>query len=231
MATEKKELKTIPGFSRGVRANAAVRMMKLGRPVCPNSKVEMERIDGRYVPKPPTPGRENCQLRGGHWWEACEELGHNPYFTTRTWYTEQDVITEKVDAEGNKTGIFVKTGTDLIPHSETIPNIAQVAIGVRYNSDQGVVNAINKKGFKRLGDIGFYEVCQFRNCQSPVSTKAKSRKFGHYCSVEHLQLICADQQGELLHIPDVSLNGVEHGKIVRMREKQLREASMGAFDA
>ena len=227
----KQELKTIPGFSRGVRINSAVRMMKLGRPICPNSKVEMERIDGRYVPKPPTPGRENCQLAGGEWWLNCDAIGHNPYFTVRKWYIEQDVIEEKKDGEGNLTGIFTKTGVDLIPQEETVPNLAQVAIGVRYNSDQGVVNALNKKGFKRLNDIGYFEVCQFRNCQKPVSPKVKSRKFGHYCSKEHLELICADQQGETLHYPDITLNKEHHGKITRKREKQLREASVGALDA
>lgn len=225
MSESKKDLKQLPGHTRGVEINAALRTLKLGQPICPNSKVEMERLsDGRWVPKPKTPGKENCQLAKGEWWLDCEKRGHNPYFTTTKWYVTEDILEE--DAQGR----LVKTGEQLIPQEETRPNIAQVAISIRHNSGKGALKAIEKKGFKRLPDIGYFDVCQFRNCQSPVNPKVKSRNYGHYCSVAHLQLICADVEGELLHVPSQVVNGTDYQKVVKMREKQLREASVGALD-
>jgi hypothetical protein len=220
-----KELQEIPGWSRGVRDNSAVRMLKMARPICPNSKIEMEKdTRGNYVPKDVGPDRMNCQLQGGEWWKACEEAGHNPYYRTYTWTTTEPVLEE------DDKGRLVKVNDQYIYHTETLPNIAQVAISIRVNSGRGAENAIKKKGFKRLRDIGYFEVCQFRNCQNPVSPKAKSRKFGDFCSMNHLQLIAADAQGEMLHYPDSVINGPEHGRVVRQREKQLREAAVGAFE-
>jgi hypothetical protein len=223
---EKKELKTIPGHTRGVQVNAALRTLKMGQPICPNSKVEMERLaDGRWVQKPQPPGRENCQLAKGEWWIDCEKRGHKPYFSTTKWYVTEDILEE------DEQGRLVKKGEQLIPHEETRPNIVQVAISIRHNSGRGAQKAIQKKGFVRLGDIGYYEVCQFRNCQAPVSSKVKSKNYGHYCSTQHLQLVCADVEGELLHVPNQTVNGQDYAKIVKMREKQLREAAVGALDA
>lgn len=224
MVEKKEELKTIPGFTRGVQSNAALRMLKLAQPICPNSKEEMERLsDGRWVPKPKTPGKENCQRAGGQWWIDCEQRGHNPYFTTTKWYVTEDIL------ETDEQGRLIKKGEQLIPQEETRPNIAQVAISIRHNSGRGATKAIEKKGFKRLSDLGYFEVCQFRNCQKPVSSQVKSRNYGHYCSVEHLQLVCADVEGELLHVPNQTVNGADYNKVVKMREKQLREAAVGAL--
>jgi len=70
---EKKELQKLPGFSQGVRVNSSLRMLKMAAPICPNSKIEMERDrDGRLVPKEQGPDRMNCQLGGGEWWAVAD---------------------------------------------------------------------------------------------------------------------------------------------------------------
>lgn len=218
-----KALKKIPGFSQGVRANAAQRMVKLNRPICPNSKQEFERDrDGRLVPKEKGPDTQNCQLAGGRWWEACEEAGHNPYFATRTWYIPEDKL-EEIEP-----GKWVKTGEYFIKHQEVVPNIAQVAINIRINNGRGAEDAIKNKGFRRLRDAGYEEVCQFRNCQKPVSPKGTSRKYGEYCSLEHLQLIAAD--AESIMLTQGALLPVDSKRAQQKREHQLREISVGAVE-
>ncbi len=212
------ELKTIPGYSQGVRTNASVRTIKLGRPICPFSKIEMEKDEaGRWVPKqgPTDPDRQNCQKAGGAWWKDCEARGHDPYNSTIVWYVTED----KYDDE---TGEL--TGQRKFRRSRVIPNIAQVAVSTRLNSGKGARRAITMKGFKRLEDMGYAEVCQYRNCQKPVNPAAVSDKYGRYCSADELALIIADQQGILLHRPDARLNGAEEeDKVVQQREKQLME--------
>jgi len=223
---DKKELKQIPGFSRGVQDGAAVRMLKMARPVCPNSQIPMERTaDGRsWVPKDMGPTYVNCQAAKGEWWVQCEAAGHKPYERTVKWTTKEPIVEE------DDKGRLVQTGEQLFYHEHVVPNIVQVAISIRINSGRGAQKAIEKKGYKRLKDIGYYEVCQFRNCQNPVSSSAKSKKYGNYCSVNHLQLICADAESVLLHYPSQILNGTDHSNVKREREKQLREAAVGAFD-
>ncbi len=218
MATAKKDLKLIPGYAQGVRVNASVRTVKLGRPICPFSKIEMEKDENnKWVAKqgPTDPDRQNCQKAGGAWWKDCKERGHDPYNTKIVWYVTEDVY----DPESGEL-----SGTKRFRRTRTIPNLAQVAISRRLNSGKGARRAITDKGFVRLEDIGYAEVCQYRNCQNPVSPDAKSQRYGDYCCVEELALVAADQQGILLHRPDSRLNGVEEEKVVREREKQLMEA-------
>lgn len=229
MANEKKDLdeqlRTIPGYSQGVRDNAAVRMIKLAVPICPRSRVEMEQDKlGNWRPKKAGPDTESCQKAGPGWWDICEKKGHDPYFTTHKWEVEEPILTE------DEQGRLVQTGKQVFYHEERVPNVSQVAVSIRINQGRGAANAIERKGFKRLPDIGYYEVCQFRNCQKPVSSKYKSKKFGDYCSLQHLQLIAADAESVMLHYPDSFLNGAEHQRILREREKQLREASVGAIE-
>jgi len=212
MATEK--LQKIPGYSQGVRANAAVRMVDLARPICPNSQ-RKRNSDGSWADI-----GANCQLAGGQWWVMCEEMGHDPYFSVQTYYETVDVT----DDEG-----FV-VGTKKKAVNVRRPNVAQVALGRRHNSGNGVKNAIEKKGFKRLSEIGFEEVCQFRNCQNPVNPRYTSPAFGAYCSFEHLSLIAADAQ-EIM-VPQI--NGVTEGpnieKVRQRRSKMLREATASAIE-
>lgn len=222
MPASKEELKKIPGFSQGVRPNSAVRMVKLARPICPNSSLKMVRgEDGKWVAAEVQ--EANCQLSGDpRWWEQCEALGHNPYWTVRVWYEPVDITTE------DENGDLIVTGTKRVKHTVKRPNLAQVAVGIRHNSGLGAKVKITKHGFKRLGDIGFEECCQFRNCQKPLDPKFTGTNFGNYCSYEHAALIGADIEGILLNYPEPRLNGTEYEKIKREREKQLREGMLGA---
>ncbi len=224
MAAPKEKLLKMPGFSAGIRANSAVRTVKLARPVCPFSKIEMEKDEkGNWVPKqgPVDPDRQNCQLAGGAWWKDCEARGHKPYTRTITWYVTEDEYDET-------TGEL--TGQRKFRRTREIPNFSQVAIAPHLNSGKGARRAIEGKGAKRLTDIGYEEVCQYRNCQNPVAANAKSRKYGDYCCPEELALVAAAQQGIMLHRPDARLNGNEESKVVREREKQLMEALAFARD-
>lgn len=215
------KLKVIPGFSIGVRENSAMRMMKLGRPICPNSKIEME-LDrnGRLVPKERGPDVQNCQMEGRGWWDLCKERGHNPYFRTMTWYTPEDIIEE--DDQGR----LIKKGEQLIKHEVVAPNIAQVALALRINNGKGVQDAIEKKGYVRLNDIGYAEVCQFRNCQKPVGKGGSSRIYGNYCGQRHLALIAAD--AESIMLTQGALLPVDSKRAQRKRNAQLREVLIGA---
>jgi hypothetical protein len=218
-----KDLKEIPGFSQGVRVNAAQRMVKLNRPICPNSKIEHEQDrNGRLVPKEKGPDTQNCQLTGGKWWEQCEALGHNPYFQTRVWYTFEDIIEE------DDKGRLIKKGEQAIKHEVTAPNIAQVANTIRINNGRGVQDAMEKKGFRRLTEAGYKEVCQFRNCQKLVAPAGISRKYGSYCSLEHLQLIAAD--AESIMLTQGALLPVDSKRAQQKRAHQLREISVGAVE-
>jgi hypothetical protein len=221
------KLEKIPGLSRGVRVNSAQRMVKLNRPICPNSRTEYD-IDrtGKVIPKPNPPDRMNCQEEGGEWWVRCEERGHNPYFSTRKWHTTQDKLEETELPDGTKA--FVKTGEYLIPHEEKVPNIAQVAVNLRINSGEGAKRAVRMKGFRRLKDAGYEEVCQFRNCQKEVTKRGTSRKYGAYCSIEHLQLIAADQESIML--TQGAALPVDSQRAEQKRQKQLREIVVGEVD-
>ncbi len=199
---EKKQLEKIPGFSQGVRRNAAARMIKMIRPICPNSKQDMiQTPEGKFIPNPQTdPSKQNCQMdrdENGNsrigWWNDCAERGHDPYFTTRVWYAKSDIY-EEVDGEQ------VKTGERTVRKETKYPNIAQVAAHQRVNSGKGPIVKMTASGFKRLKDFGFEEVCQFRNCQKPVTVTST---VGEYCGKEHAQLCAADYFGVIdYQVPD-----------------------------
>lgn len=225
MATPKPKLERIPGFSQGVRVNAAQRLIKLAVPICPNSQVEHERDQsGQLRQKEKQPGQQNCQRQGGQWWVECEALGHDPYFRTQVWYTIEPIL------EPDDKGRLIKTGDQYIHHSIRQPNISQVAVTPRINSGKGALRKIERHGFKRLTDLGYEEVCQFRNCQKPVSPEATSRKYGSFCSRMHLALIAADAESEMLHQPNAYLNGNEAEKVMRARDRQLREVLTWTVD-
>jgi hypothetical protein len=222
------KLEKIPGFSQGVRVNAAQRMIKLNRPICPNSKVEMEwDRNGKPIAKEKGPDTQNCQMAGGRWWEACEALGHDPYFMTRKWETKEDILEPEVK-DGKPTGRLLKTGEAIIPHESRLPNLSQVAVSTRINNGKGAIDAIGQKGFRRLRDAGYEEVCQFRNCQKSVIKSATSRQFGSYCSLEHLQLIAASEQEIML--TQGALLPVDSTKAAQKRAAQLREVIVGTVD-
>jgi hypothetical protein len=217
MAT-KPVLKKLPGFSQGVRVNSALRTVTLAQPICPFSRLEMEKDEtGKWVPKqgPTDPERQNCQKGSGAWWKDCEARGHKPYEREVVWYVTEDVYDEE-------TGEL--TGTKKFRRTRMMPNFKQVAISPHINSGQGARRAITNKGCKRLPEIGYEEVCQYRNCQNEIDPNACSEQFGNYCCKEELALVAAEQQGILLHRPDSALNGTEEPKVVRERQKQLMEA-------
>lgn len=225
MPAPKEDLKKIPGFSQGVRVNAAQRMVKLNQPICPNSRIEMEWDSrGKPVKKETSPDSQNCQLAGGRWWVDCEAKGHDPYFTTATWYVPQDIL-EKEVIDGKETGALLKTGERLIKHEERRPNISQVAVNIRINQGQGAVTKVRDHGFRTLKDAGYEEVCEFRNCQKPVSARGTSRTYGKYCSLEHLQLIAADQESIML--VQGALLPADNKRAQQKRAKQLREIVVG----
>ena len=209
----KKKLEKIPGFSQGIRENAAARMVKMAQPICPNSKLEMETTpEGRIIPKRTSdPNRQNCQKLGVGWWIHCEEAGHDPYFSTRVWYSKEDKF-ETDEATGEQ----VKTGERTVRHATKYPNISQVAAHVRVNSGRGVEFKMRRHGFKRLKDIGYEEVCQFRNCQKPVTVRSN---VGLYCGKQHAALIGADAQSMFL----VQLTGrFEAGSEMEIQQKRNR---------
>lgn len=217
----KEALKPIPGFSEGVNVNSALRMITLAQPICPNSRVEMVKDShGDLVPKEKGPDSQNCQLAGFGWWKQCEERGHNPYFSTRTWYTTEDILEE------DEQGRVIKKGDQYIKHEVTQPNLSQVAITIRINNGKGAAEAIEKKGFRRLKDVGYQEVCQLRNCQRPVAAEGTSRRFGSYCSQDHLRVVAADEESIML--TQGALLPVDSPRARRKREAQLREIGVGA---
>lgn len=223
MPAAKEELKQIPGFSTGVRPNAAARMVKLAQPICPKSQPKQIRTpEGRMIPDPNQDFTQSCQserdangdsVRG--WWDKCEALGHDPYFTTRVWFSEEPVVNDEGEVERTKK----------VRHEDRRPNISQVSAGIRVNSGQRSVQyKMQRFGFKRLPEIGYAEVCQFRNCQNPVTVTSR---FGKYCNVEHASLIAADQQGLIL--TQKGTGGVdwdlgEENAIGLKRARQLTEA-------
>ena len=190
---EKKELKKIPGFSQGVRVNAAGRMVKMAVPICPNSKMEfISTPEGRRIPKQETdPHRQNCQKLGHGWWKYCEEQGHDPYFTTKVWYEKVPDYGPDPDNPGDT--ILLKERT--VKRETKYPNISQVAAYTHVNGGRGVIFSMERKGFKRLREIGYEEVCQFRNCQKEIKFTSK---VGQYCSQEHAALVAADAQSLFL---------------------------------
>ena len=226
------KLKRLPGFSQGVRANASIRMKKLAQPICPSSRMEFE-LDAAGVPRqvPRPPGDINHQMLwdeyGPGWVEACIEAGHDPWHRTIQWETKEDEL-EQIEG----TDKFRKVGEIIIPHSVEVPNVAQVAITPRHNNGQGAVLKIRNYGFRRLKDIGYREVCEYRNCQKDVDAKFSTRDYGSYCSSEHLVLVVADTEAIILDQVDNPgvrlLSDTDYRKGKRRRETLLRQAAVEA---
>lgn len=183
------EREVLPATSRGLRHNVGLRMLKMCRPICPNSRIEMEQDSaGNWRAKGRGPDEMNCQLNGGRWWIACEERGHEPYWTVSRWYTQREILQEIV-VDGAKTGEFEVEKVARVPHEVRRPNLAQVAIARNINNGRGPEDAIQRKGFKYLGTLGFEEVCQYRNCMRAVNPKHVIDGLGRYCSQRHLRLV------------------------------------------
>lgn len=218
------ELKTIPGFSQGVRENSQVRTIKMNSPICPNSKITMERApDGSLRAKPRSAQSQNCQAEGPGWWIKCEERGHDPYFREQTWTTVEP------DYEEQKDGSLLLTGEKQYLHKEVLPNVVQVPASTRINQGIGAKLSVQNKGRRRLVEAGYEEVCQFRNCQKPVNPKYGDSMVGAYCSLIHLQLVAADERGEFLQQVAKIAVGPSSRRARQRRDKQLREAAADVF--
>lgn len=230
-------LKKLPGFSQGVRPNSSIRMKKLAQPICPGSKMEFE-IDAGGVPRPVAKGPDsgNHQLLyeeyGPGWIEACEADGHDPWHRTVVWYTVEDEL-EQIEG----TNKFRKVGELRVRNEVTVPNVAQVAITPRHNNYQGAVLKVANFGYRRLKDIGYAEVCEYRNCQKDIDPKFATRDYGSYCSREHLSLVVADAEAIILDQVDTSgvklLSDTDYRKGKRRRDALLRQAVVesGAVNA
>lgn len=237
MATAKKKeaLDKVPGFSRGVRETTGLRMLKMCRPICPNSRLEMEQdTSGNWRRVEKGPDEQNCQLEGGRWWIACEERGHEPYWTVTKWYTKKDILGPILDSEGNETGEFEVVKQARIPHEVRRPNLSQVAIAKNINNGKGPEDAIKRKGFKYLGTLGFEECCQFRNCQKEVKEKYVIDGLGRYCSLKHLELIVVthaqDDGAEPIRLVDAGFH--KHGtrKQQMQKRKEFKETMADAAE-
>lgn len=233
----KKRLKQLPGISQGIRTNASIRMKKLAQPVCPGSKMEFE-IDGGGVPRPVPKGLDNPNHQmlyaeyGPGWIEACEADGHDPWHRTVKWYTKEDDLQPILDENGEPTGKLRKVGEILVPNSLTVPNVAQVPITPRHNNGQGAVLKVKNFGFKRLPEIGYEDVCEYRNCQKSIDPKFATRDYGSYCSREHLALVVADAEAIILDQVDTAgitlLSDTDYRKGKRRRDGLLRQAVVEA---
>lgn len=209
-------LQKLPGFGRGVRVGAALRDVTLGQPVCPNSQIRGKMVNGNYEPPEIGPGMENCQLQGGEWWIECEALGHDPYFRIVTAYQTMDIEETGPDGE-----TYV-TGTKKRKIQAKALNATQVSPSIMHNSGQGVRRKIEHRGYRRLKDLGFEEVCQYRACQKAPAYRAEG--FGDYCSLEHLNLVAAREEGEFLTITSTQgLNAGYEQQAERKRRTQLQK--------
>lgn len=216
MAAKAKEaLKKLPGFSIGVRKGAALRDVTLAQPICPNSQIRGKIVNGQYEAPDIQPGMENCQLMGEGWWEYCEAQGHHPYYSTRRIYTTTDVV-----EEDPSTGELVVTGQRRTVREVEVLNVTQVSPSIQHNSGMGVYRKMKRRGYKRLEDLGYEEVCQYRGCQKPVEYRAQG--LGDYCSLEHLNLIAARESEEFLTKAAEETAGLGQG-VERAIEKRRRE--------
>ena len=215
----------IPGFSQGVRENAAMRRLVMNAPICPYSQVKYTKDQYGNMVREDAP-EQNCQLAGGRWWDDCEARGHDPYFTTKVRYTIEDVY--ETDDQGRE----IKVGEQRIAHREYRPNLVSVPMNRRINNGRGVIDSMEKKGRRRLKDAiskhspaGYTEVCQFRNCEKPVNPKYHSVPLGDYCSRQHFQLSAANEKGIKLHILGHGLNTGAEERLDQERSQQLAQAT------
>jgi hypothetical protein len=215
----------IPGFSQGVRPNAAMRRLVMNAPICPHSQKQYTKDQfGNQIQKDDPV--QNCQLAGGQWWVDCEARGHDPYFSTKVRYTIEDVY--ETDEQGRE----IKIGEQRIAHREKRPNLVTVPMNRRINNGRGVIDSMEKKGRRRLRDAiaphapaGYIEVCQFRNCEKPVNPKYHSIPLGDYCSKEHFQLSAANEKGVQLHQLGTGLATGSEERIANERDQQLAQAT------
>lgn len=219
MPAKTSDLKTLPGFSQGVRPNAAIRDVILNQPICPKSQIRGKMVDGHYEAPEIGPDDGNCQLAGGNWWVACEDKGHDPYFRT------QERIVTRPQYEEDADGDLVEVSTKRVLLRDRVLNVTSVSTNMRHGSGQAVRFKKRKYGFRSLEEAGYTEVCQFRGCQKPI--RIKNARYGNFCSSEELQLVAADAEEVLLTRTDSGLDTGSEKRSERKRRNQLRQAVDG----
>jgi hypothetical protein len=124
---------------------------------------------------------------------------------------------------------MVEVSRKRVLRTTDILNTTQVARSIRHDSGIKVGLKMKRSGFKRLQDLGYEEVCQYRACQHPVGLVDAT--YGEYCSTEHLQLAAADIEEATLYNPANGKTDLGAEKSVnRKRRAQLRNAAQGVVD-
>lgn len=204
----------LPGFSTARRfPHSGMKDVILAQPICPNSQIRGRMVDGHY--EPPENAATNCQMGGGKWWIACEEKGHDPYWTKRDRLVTR--MTFKIDEEGDKIPIEKKVYVE-----ERFLNTTSVSTSVRLGSGQSVRWKKRYFGYRPISDFGYEEVCHLGRCQNPI--KLVDKEHGAFCSMEHLQLAAADDNEIILVRTDHEWAIGEEKRIQRLRARQLRNA-------
>jgi len=178
---EKSNLKTIPYVNRAT-LNRPLRATKMCRPRC-----------------------DECQEKGGAWWETCK---HNPYFSVITVPGAVEYVTE-VDEEGNEVILEEKPGPG--KRIRTL-NTDQVPNELKIYSGRGVQWSI-EHGFKFPEELGFAPMCEYYNCWTPFPKF--QTKLGNYCTEEQAQIINLRTRGVAIHAEP------------ELRKEQLAGVSVG----
>lgn len=191
MPFEKKK-ESLPQLQIGVRENGNIRTKKLAAPRCPVSDPLSPYYDEYGT---------SCQTETAGWpgwWKLCEKREHEPYFTIRKKTVEEDDVDDDGYVKGTKKRVITTKKL----------NVVQVPIGTRFHSGRGEAISKGLKGRRDLGDFGYNEKCEYRNCELDVKLQSK---YGKFCGDRHARLIGADVESVMLH--------VKPGQ----RSKQLRE--------
>lgn len=148
------------------------------------------------------------------WWVICEQRGHDPY-----WEEVPPVTQVQPVYETNELNETIIKGEKLVvvEPSRRRLNIRQVAQNPRINSGRGIDKARHGKGAKYPSELGFANVCNYRNCTKEIKYSYPS--YGEFCSRRHAVLVAADKDAIILpeeHSPDVAA-------IKDVRSKKLRE--------
>lgn len=204
----------LDGWSSGVRANAALRDVVLGQPICPKSQIRGKLVNGNYEPPEIGPNDMPCSLAGGDWWVMCADKGHEPYFTQGATYHTEDV-TEIVDG----VEYVVNTRKRIVRYKRL--NATRVSPNVRHDSGTKVAKKVTYHGYKTLESLGFEPVCQFRGCQKPPTVRSQ---YGDYCDEAHMALVAANEQETFLPIPNGRTDVGAEKRIARERNQMLRES-------
>ena len=212
-------LKPFPFHDGYVNENAAVRVIRMVKPECPNDTAPtIVRKDGSEIPNPRYTGQPKCQEvykfnNYGRWdVEKCLSLGHEPYYTTFRTTIVEDVLDEDGYVVESKPRVKV----------EKRLNVIQVSDSIRQTSKTEVQLAL-ARGCKFMHEFGYESPCEFRNCTGRQNIRTR---YGNYCSERHARLIAADEREIMLVVGG---DPFTEDKAAREREEQLGNISLGVI--